>query len=287
MLGSCFAANQSKRLNEKGFSVYANPFGIVYNPVSISSFLYRLNENKEYTDSDFVHYGKYFSLEHHGKFKYDTLEEAISKSNVAFQKSRAALINSEVIVITFGTSLVYHNTVHKKIVANNHKLPNRDFELVQLQLVTLKNSIVNCVGEIRKLNPEAHIVFTISPTRHLRSGVVESSRSKASLIAAVHETLPDMENVSYFPAYEIQIDELRDYRFTKEDLMHPTVQAQDYILQRFLETYLNKTGDQINQEVSKFKQFAAHRPISSPDLHAQQVEEKRKELHQKYPFLNL
>jgi hypothetical protein len=287
MLGSCFASNQSEKLSELGFNVSANPFGIIYNPVSISSLLFRLSENKQYTEEDFVHYTKYFCLEHHGKFKFDSLEGAIQKSNQGFNQARESIISSDVIVLTYGTSLVFHNTVHKKIVANCHKLPNKDFELIQLQLVTLKNSIVNCVSEIRKMNKDAHIVFTVSPVRHLRSGIIENSRSKASIIAALHETLNDLDNASYFPSYEILIDELRDYRFTKDDMMHPTEQAQTYILERFLDTYLNKQGLEIISDIEKFNRFANHKALTSPELHANQVLEKRKELLSKHPFLNL
>lgn len=287
LLGSCFASNQVEHLRNKGFSAEGNPYGIIYNPVSISTFLYRLKEDHRFTEDDFVHYNQYFCLEHHGKFKFDDLQEGIRISNEIFDTTRKHLMESDVIVITYGTSLVFHNIVHKKIVANCHKLPSRDFELIQLQLTTLKNSMVNAVNEIKQLNPNAHVIFTVSPVRHLRSGVVESSRSKACLIAAVHEVLPDLEGVSYFPSYEIVIDELRDYRFTRSDMMHPTEQAQHYVLDRFLDTYLGQGSKEIMAEVDKFAKFAAHRPIGSTELHNDQVAERKRALKQKYPFLNI
>ena len=287
LMGSCFAANQASRLQEKGFDTTGNPFGILYNPVSIASLLFRIKENRLYTKDDFVHHNMYFSLEHHGKLKYDSLQEAIETSNRIMETYRKKLMESDVVVITYGTSLVYHNTVHKKIVANCHKLPARDFELIQLQAVTVKNTIANTIRDIRELNPKAHILFTVSPVRHLRSGVVESSRSKACLLTAIHESLPDLDHVSYFPAYEIVIDELRDYRFTKEDLMHPTEQAQEYVLEQFLSTYLNNESKLILKEIEKFSRFAQHKPIGSADLHRSQVAERRRELEAKYPFISI
>ena len=128
MMGSCYAANQSKRLNNSGFKVKSNPFGIIYNPISIASLLYRVAEQKLYTEQDFINEGSFFSLEHHGNYKYATLREAVEQSNTILNEAMAAIEKADTVVITLGTSLVFHHMDKKKIVANCHKLPNSQFE---------------------------------------------------------------------------------------------------------------------------------------------------------------
>ena len=287
MMGSCFAANQSERIKNAGFSVCSNPFGIIYNPISIATLLYRIAEQKLYTDQDFFEKGTFFSLEHHGTFQYDTLQEAIEKSNALLQDTETAIIKADTIVLTLGTSLVFHHLDKKKIVANCHKLSNSSFERLQLNFTITSNSIENCINDIRKINSSAHIIFTVSPVRHLRSGVLENSKSKAMLITALHSILPNHENVSYFPSYEIFTDELRDYRFVKEDLMHPTDAAEKYIYEKFADCYLSKETREILHEVEEFKRFANHRSLTSPELHQTQTQEKRNELLKQFPFINI
>lgn len=287
MLGSCFAANQSERLQNAGFTVRSNPFGIIYNPISIATLLYRIAEQKLYTEHDFIEKGSYFSLEHHGNFNYPTLQEAVEQSNTLVLEAKTAIERADTIVLTFGTSLVFHHLDKKKIVANCHKLPNSLFEKLQLNFAITSNSIENCINDIRKINPDAHIIFTISPVRHLKSGVLENSRSKAMLITSLHSILPNHENVTYFPSYEIFTDELRDYRFVKEDLMHPTNAAEKYIYGKFADCYFSKETKEISQEVEEFRQFANHRSLTSPDLHQTQIQEKRSALQKQYPFINI
>ncbi|MBT8326411.1 MAG: GSCFA domain-containing protein [Bacteroidia bacterium] len=287
MMGSCFAANQSNRLHGDGFNVKSNPFGIIYNPISIASLLYRIAEQKLYVEEDFVENGTFFSLEHHGKFTYHSRQNAVEESNSLLVEAKNDIESADAIVLTLGTSLVFHHMDEKKIVANCHKLPNSQFEKLQLNFTITSNSIENCIKDIRKINPSSHIIFTISPVRHLRSGVLENSKSKAMLISSLHSILPNHENVSYFPSYEIFTDELRDYRFVKEDLMHPTNAAEKYIYQKFANCYFSDETLKIMQEVRGFKLFKNHRSLTSPDLHQTQIEEKRNALLKQYPFLIL
>jgi hypothetical protein len=283
-IGSCFADNQSARMKSLGLNVRSNPFGILYNPVSIEKIFERSLNSKMYTAEEFEQQNTHFSWEHHGDFKYPTTAEAVLKSNSILQDTRDKLANAEVIVITYGTSLVY--TRDCTVVANCHKVPNKEFKQKQLSFNEVKTSIQHTLDYIWCLNADAKIIFTVSPIRHLRSGVTESSRSKAVLISAIHEVLQDNSQHSYFPSYEIFIDELRDYRFAKTDMTHPTEQAEEYIWQRFCETYFcDKTLD-ILQEVKKYTQLAAHRPIHAPELHEKQVAEKLSLLTTNYPFLH-
>lgn len=285
-MGSCFAQNQAIRKRELGFNVHSNPFGILYNPMSIEHIFDRCQNSRLYTKEDFEHKGSYFSWEHHGDFTYDTIDKAVAESNTLLQKTQKNLSQSDVIILTYGTSLVYKH--QNKVIANCHKQQNKLFEQEQLSFSEIKASIHRTIDLISSLNAEAKIIFTVSPIRHLRSGVTESSRSKAVLLAALHEALEESEKKqsTYFPSYEIFMDELRDYRFVKEDLTHPTTQAEQYIWERFSSTFFNKKTAQIIEEVEKYNDFKNHRPKDA-SLHAQQVIEKKNNLIQAYPLINL
>ncbi len=285
-IGSCFAQNQSVRLAKAGFKVYSNPFGIIYNPVSISSILYRLAQDRLYTSKDFIQDGV-FSLEHHGNYSYQSIDQAIAKSNELLATSKAALAKSDVVIITLGTSIVFHNLQYQKIAANCHKLPGNQFQKLQLHYKAVVNSVENCIKDIRKLNANAEIIFTVSPIRHLKSGVIQNSRSKANLLAALHEVLEKTDRTYYFPSYEIFMDELRDYRFAKDDLAHPTQQAEEYIWGKFKETVFTPKINNTIDEVEKFRKFEEHIPLSKDNNHKAEIETKRKMLISKYPELSL
>ena len=284
LMGSCFSERQAERMEKMMLDNYSNPFGILYNPISIEKIIRRISDNQKYSNTDFDHRTDYFSFEHHGNFKYKTVENAIADSNKKLDDAHTLLKKSNVVVLTFGTSLVYSRD--DEVVANCHKLPNNEFEQRQLSFDEVKTSIENTIQNIRNINADAHILLTVSPIRHLRSGIPESSRSKAVLSAAMHEVLEPLENVSYFPSYEIFIDELRDYRFAKEDMTHPTLQAENYIWERFCETYFSSETIKILEDVNKYNQFASHRPIHPNELHNVQVAEKKTALLNKHPFLN-
>jgi hypothetical protein len=283
-IGSCFADNQSARMKSLGLDVRSNPFGILYNPVNIEKIFERSLNSKMYKAEEFEQQNAHFSWEHHGDFKYPTTAEAVLKSNSILQETRKQLTNMEVIVITYGTSLVYK--YKDKVIANCHKQPNNIFEHEQLSFSEIKASIHRTLDLISSINAEAKVIFTVSPIRHLRSGVIESSRSKATLLSALHEVISEEKRASYFPSYEIFMDELRDYRFAKTDMTHPTEQAEEYIWDRFCVTYFSAETLQILKEVKKYTQFAAHRPIHATELHEKQVAEKLNLLTTNYPFLH-
>ncbi len=285
LIGSCFADSQSERMTSLGFEVTTNPFGIIYNPQSIATILGRVAHDQIYSLADFEWRDKAFSWEHHGSFTYSSTEKAVEASNQILHEIKTDISKANVVVITLGTSLVY--TYSGVAVANCHKIPTKEFEQKQLTFTKVKESIETIIKHVSQLNKEAHILFTVSPIRHLRSGVQESSRSKATLLSALHEVIDRTKSTSYFPSYEIFIDELRDYRFAKDDMTHPTNLAQDYIWQRFCETYFSEKTLGILQEVQKYTQLAAHRPKHAPDLHQKQVAQKRITLQTNYPFLQL
>jgi hypothetical protein len=285
MLGSCFAQNQAERMAALGLDVCSNPYGIVYNPVSMEKILSRLVHHIAYTEHDFYAQNTVFSWEHHGDFKYHNVAQAVARSNELLSSARDFILKSDVVVLTFGTSLVH--CYNGQIVANCHKMPNKEFEQGQLSFSQTKEVITQSLEHIKSINTKAHIILTLSPVRHLRSGVVHSSRSKATLLTAIHELITHFNGVSYFPSYEIFMDELRDYRFAKEDMTHPTTQAENYIWNRFCKTYFSSETLNILDHVTKYTQLAAHRPIHLPEQHLRLVNEKKNSLQNKYPFLRL
>lgn len=286
LMGSCFATEQAKRMKSLYMNTYDNPFGIIYNPVSIQTLLHRIVSNKKYSESDFYAKDKYFSWEHHGKFKYDTSEEAVANSNEILDESQSQLIKADVVLITLGTSLVFK--YQDIIVANCHKLPNKEFKIVQLSSLEVRKSILSIIRDIREINKTAEIIFTVSPIRHLRSGVVQSSRSKAVLISQLHEVITELtdKKLSYFPSFEIFMDELRDYRFAKEDLTHPTAMASEYIWGRFFDTYFNVQCKTALKDLVKLNQLEAHRSTDE-ELHKQTIANQRITLKQNYPYINI
>jgi len=285
-IGSCFAENQSNTLKKLGFSVYSNPFGIVYNPLSIERFFYRIAYKKEYTPQDFIHEKSYFSLEHHGHFKYTDEEKAIAKSNEILFKSCQAIHEAKTCIISLGTSIVY--TLDDTPVANCHRLPNHIFKNKQLSYNQVLASLSNIVKHCKTANPNLSVIFTVSPIRHLKSGIINNNRSKAILIAAIHELIERLKHVdiTYFPAYEIFIDELRDYRFSQEDLTHPTSQAQHYIWSRFTETYFSKSTREVINSVEQYLSYKNHVPTDI-EIHSEKLRKLKQNLQKKYSFLHL
>lgn len=283
-MGSCFAANQAMRMSAHGLVSPSNPFGILYNPVSIARILERCAQNIAYQTVDFESHNKYYSWEHHGDFIFDNASNAAIRCNQLLAKTHSDIEIADAVIITLGTSLVF--THKQQVVANCHKLPSHYFEQRQLSFAETTESLRRIADSIYQINKKAQVIWTLSPVRHLRSGVVQSSVSKAFLLAGIHNIVIGNPKHTYFPAYEVFMDELRDYRFAKEDMMHPTEQAEMYIWQRYCQTYFSDETIATLRSVQKYRELAAHRPRENAHLHQQQVVDLRKNLIKKYPFLH-
>jgi hypothetical protein len=286
MMGSCFAENQGLKMQRLGFDCFFNPFGVLYNPVSMAQIIERLAKKKLYNKEDFnLLNHQYFCWEHHGLCHFHTLEEAINTSNQYLLKTENYLKKSNLAIFTLGTSLVYEYLETKEVVANCHKIPNNSFSHRPLSYSETHNAIEKIIYYTRELNPNIHIIFTISPVRHLKSGIQENFLSKSTLRSAIQPLLDIQKHIDYFPAFEILIDELRDYRFTKNDLMHPTEDAVEYIWQRFVATYFSvKTLNAIDA-VEKYLRFEEHRPFNHAEKHYQEAAKLKTNLLEKYPFI--
>lgn len=263
-IGSCFAQNILYHLYECGLNVSQNPNGIIYNSHSIYEALRRVVGNDEYKDEEFFDFnGKWHSWRHHGSFSNSDLPMAVATANQALADFRNALSLSGLFVMTPSSSVAYEYTAENRIVANCHKVPNNQFTSRVLSVEENYNFICDSVNLIKSFNPECLIVMTVSPVRHYPGDLVLNSKSKANLIAAIHWCLEENEDIVYFPSYEIVLDELRDYRFFKDDMLHPNEVAQKIIFSRFLETFFDE--DTIAKIEEAEKQLASSRHIPNSE----------------------
>ena len=256
MIGSCFTENIGRYLHQYKFKINTNPFGIIYNPVSIINNLQRIIDCRFYSEEELLYSNElYLSLDHHGSFSGIDKMEVLDKINEEIEKGHHIFNESNYILLTFGTAFVYKHIGQHKIVANCHKISASEFEK---RLLTIEE-IVSSYEALQTVLNKKTIIFTTSPVRHWRDGAIENQRSKSILTESIHRIFSKQENVLYFPAFEIVMDELRDYRFYEEDMLHPNAVAIKYIWNRFSETYFSKETIQINKEIEKINLLMQHR----------------------------
>lgn len=272
-LGSCFAENMGEKFGYFKFQNSVNPFGIIFNPVSIEKLVERVVKNQNFTEKDiFFHNERWHCFEVHSDLSNSNPQELLQKLNSILKETNHQITEATHIIITYGTSWVYRNIASNGIVANCHKVPQKQFKKEILSIETIEKSIQNTIDLIKKLNPNLHFIFTISPVRHIKDGFVENQRSKAHLISAIHKILNHKSQIlNYFPSYEIMMDELRDYRFYAQDMLHPNQVAIDYIWEKFKESSINENVFATMDEVESIQRALAHKPFN---LHS--------ESHQKF-----
>lgn len=260
--GSCFVDSIGEKLNSSKFETMINPFGTLFHPLAIENAIARIHSKILYTETEiFNHQELYFSWDHHSSFNRTSLKATLENINQQIELANDFIQKANVFFLTFGTSWVYKINQLDLIVANCHKVPMKHFEKVLLTEAQIKSSLRNCFNYILDINPNATIITTISPVRHLKDGMVENNISKGKLIANLHEVLMQYENVQYFPAYEMMIDDLRDYRFYKEDLLHPNEMAIDYIWDKFSEKYFDEETSRKIRIAEKINSSLAHKPL--------------------------
>ena len=241
LLGSCFSDNIGQCLACRGFDVCINPFGTLYNPASILQALSDLIDKEKFDEGEVFEYnGLWHSFRHHSKFSKQTKEEALNIINHKFAKAKEFLEETKVLIITFGTAFVYSNIETSEIVANCHKLPAKNFERYRLDVDQIVKEWGVFLSGFEEKFPGLKIIFTVSPIRHLADGAHGNQISKSTLLVAVDKLLECLSFTSYFPSYEIMMDELRDYRFYAADMKHPSDVAVQYIFERFSDTYFSK-----------------------------------------------
>jgi len=262
MMGSCFAENMASKFLNAGFSIDVNPFGIAYNPLSLSQNLNRLLDNKPFVAEElFMDNDLYHSFSHHSRFSGSAPNEVLAKINSGMERSWAFLRTADLLIITFGTAFVYRLQSTGRVVANCHKLPARFFTCNRL---TIENIVVewnDLIARLQALNPSLRILFTVSPIRHWKDGAHENQLSKSILLLSVEELLRNYPHCSYFPAYELVLDDLRDYRFYTEDMLHPSSQAIDYVWGKFAEAWFDGETLKKAREFEKLHQSLNHAPF--------------------------
>lgn len=291
--GSCFSENIGQKLLDLKFDVDLNPFGILYNPISIANGLKILLENKIFTESDlFQDQGLWNSFYHHSRFSDVDSQAALEKINSRMALSGKFLQNADLLIITFGTSWVYELKETGQVVTNCHKVPSSHFNRFRLAVSEITEVFSELMAEIGRFNPNLKVVFTVSPIRHWKDGAVENQVSKATLILAIDHLLkgPENRNIAYFPSYELMMDELRDYRFYAEDMQHLNVVATDYIFERFSKAMLSNSSLEIAKEVVKIRKSMLHRPVNPASVEYEKfllynLEEINK-LTINFPYLN-
>lgn len=261
MIGSCFVDNIGQRLERALFNVTVNPFGTLYNPLSIAAALRRLSEGRAYTAEELTEYGGvWHSFAHHSQFSSIDKDIALKKINDSFQRARLALQAARHLIVTFGTAYVFC-LKDGTVVANCHKLPADYFVRRLMSVEEIVAQWQPLISELKTFSPSVDITFTVSPIRHFADGAHGNNVSKATLLLAV-ERLLEETGCHYFPAYELVLDDLRDYRFYAADMTHPSEQAVDYIMERFAEAAFTADTIAIAQRCEKLARRLAHRQLT-------------------------
>jgi hypothetical protein len=290
-IGSCFSENIGGRLKSAFFSVDINPFGVLFNPVSIKNSLEKLIDKKNFSEEDiFKHGSLWSSFSHSTLFSSVDQRDCLQKINERIEVSSTTIGHARFLLITFGTAWVFESNETREVVSNCHKLPSNNFTRRRLRMEEIVETYDTLLSKLHQLNPLLQIIFTVSPIRHWKDGAHENNISKSILLMAIDTIKEQFDFVSYFPAYEIQLDELRDYRFYESDMFHPSDTAIEYIWKRFSETYFSEETQAIKTELEQLTAQLKHRSIN-PDSQEnkafiQSLEKKKELLKQKYPFLN-
>ena len=262
MLGSCFAESMGNRLQQLKFNITLNPFGIVYHPAPAAQNMKRIIAGKPYTTDELQQHNELWcSFDHHGRFSHLDASVCLEQINSELKQAHDRLASSEWLFVTFGTAWAYRLKNSGRVVTNCHKFPASDFERIRFSVDEIYTVWTETIALLRQFNPKIKIVFTVSPIRHLRDGAHDNQLSKATLLLAVDRLNHEVENTGYFPAYEIVLDDLRDYRFYNEDMTHPNSVAINYIRKHFCESYMTENTLQTMKTVEDIVQAAAHRPI--------------------------
>ena len=263
-LGSCFTENIGNLMADLKYPVDINPFGILYNPESVANSLKILLNGRKFSQTDLVHHeGLWHSFSHHGRFSAESADTTLQQINQRLESSSAFLKKTDFLFITFGTAWVYRYKKSGETVANCHKIPDGEFIRSRLTVDEIVAEFRQLINEIRIVNPGIQIVFTVSPIRHWKDGAVENQRSKAALHLAIDEIIRSCgENCSYFPAYELVMDELRDYRFYGPDMLHISDVAIDFIWEKFEHALIDAESRKISMSVKKIIQAANHKPFN-------------------------
>lgn len=287
-IGSCFADNMGQKFAQNKFESCINPYGVLYNPASVSQCINSLLSER-FDESQLIeHDGIWHSFAHHGSFSNPDKKACLSHINSQQNDAKEQLLSSDYLFLTFGSAHIFE--YQGAIVSNCHKLPSKAFTRRRLSIEEIVEGIKQSISALRQENPKLKIIFTVSPVRYPKDGMNANSLSKASLLLAIEE-LCLMKDCYYFPAYEIVLDELRDYRFFTEDMIHPNSTAIAYLWEKLENTCFNTSTLQLNKQIKKLITASQHRPFNTnPEAHQQflaSMLKKASDLQSKHPEIDL
>lgn len=263
LLGSCFSESIYNKLDYFKFPADKNPFGIVYNPKAIENLILNVINEKEFSEKDVFHLNeRWHCFDAHSELSNSNKDLLLKNLNSQLHKITETLKEATHIIITLGTAWVYRHIETDKIVSNCHKIPQKKFLKELLSADEVEDSLKAIIALIKSVNPAVQLLFTISPIRHLKDGFTENSISKAHLRTAVNQVVDQKKEISYFPSFEIMLDDLRDYRFYSDDMVHPNETAITYIWEAFKATWINDTTFPIMQQIDAIRKGLSHRPFN-------------------------
>lgn len=298
LIGSCFTEHIGNALAGYKFEVLQNPHGILFEPASVRHSLISYVENRKYTETDLFYLNELWnSWHHHSRFSGMDKEAVLQNINAAVEQAHHFLKDTDWVIITLGSAFSYilssnnlQNERHDLHVANCHRAPGQWFYKKLLGIEEIIAAMDNTYHRLRAFNPKVNILFTVSPVRHLRDGVIDNNRSKARLIEVVHHLVDKFPGVYYFPAYELVIDVLRDYRFYDVDMAHPNYPATEFVLEKFTEACIDGNSQLLMKEVKQIAIARKHKAFQpKTNAHQQFLKahyEKAKALAAQYPFLD-
>ncbi|GAA3563570.1 GSCFA domain-containing protein [Snuella lapsa] len=295
LLGSCFVENIGGKLDYFKFKSTQNPFGILFHPKAIENLLRDAVNKREYTKDDvFLHNEQWHCFDAHSKLSHASKDLLLHELNTNLKITFERLCDATHIVITLGTAWVYRFIASDAIVANCHKVPQKQFKKELMSVTSLIKSLKSMMSAIHSINQNTTVVFTVSPVRHIKDGFIENMQSKAHLITAIHQFLNSQEPISksksfYFPSYEIIMDELRDYRFYKEDMLHPNTVAIDYVWEKFKATWVVDEATKTMDKVEAVQKGLLHKPFNhNSEAHQKflkNLEVKKKQLQNEFSHI--
>jgi len=267
-----------------------NPLGVLFHPVAILDLLTRAHQNTPYTENDvFFSNGCWQSFRAHSRLNSTSQAEILERLNTALKLTQNQLKSASHVILTFGTAWIYEHIESKTTVANCHKQPQKEFKKSILSVDQLQDTFESIISTLKSFHPHVSLVFSISPVRHLKDGFVENNQSKAHLMAALHSVINPSKNTHYFPSYELLMDELRDYRFYKEDMVHPNPIAINYIWKKFQSIWIDAEATPIMQDVNQLQKGLAHKPFNPSatehKLFLSTLTKKAQALESRFPFM--
>jgi len=293
MMGSCFADHMGQLLDWYRFPICLNPFGTLFNPLSVLKGLDALLHKESYTEEDLLHHqGSWFSFDHYTGFSRKDQEDCLQAIQASFLPAREALVKTRVLALTWGTSWIFRWKETGRVVSNCHKIPAARFSRHRLTPEEIAGAYLAFLPELFHSHPKLNVLLTVSPVRHLKDGAHGNQLSKGALLLAadlLQREFPD--RLWYFPSYEIILDELRDYRFYAEDLVHPNGLATKYLWEKVRKTLIDEESQEIMDALEGYLKLREHKPrdTSPESLRSReaQLEQKANELGQKYPFIGM